>query len=277
MVDKITAQLSGVEETLFIPLAARARETGRKRPLLHDPRAVELVTSIDFPVEKYSRGWGSVIMVLRTAVFDTWVRSFLERHPHGTVVEIGTGLNTRFDRVDNGTVHWFDLDLPDTIALRRRFFTDSDRRHTLAASVLDEEWMDQVAASPGPYFFVAEGVLVYLPEDDVRRTLDRIAHRFPGSSVALDSYGHRMMSLQHRRAEAGDVDASWGWACDDPATLQSTGLRLVESTTIARPPRKMRRGLPLGYRIVLPLVHPLLRFIGAFQVSLFNAPDTRAV
>jgi O-methyltransferase involved in polyketide biosynthesis len=271
MTDKIAARLSGVEETLFIPLAARARETGKKHPLLHDPKAVELVASIDFPIDKYDRGRNSAIVVLRTAVFDTWVRSFLQEHPHGTVVEIGTGLNTRFDRVDNGTVHWFDLDLPETIALRRRFFTDTDRRRTLAASVLDHEWMDQVAASPGPYFFVAEGVLVYLPENNVQHTLSRIVDRFPGSHVALDTYGRRVTRYQHRRAEAGDVGARWEWTCDDPAALRATGLRLVESTTVARPPRQLRRRLPPTYRLGLPLLHVLMQLTGTFRVTLFHA------
>ncbi|GAA4387888.1 class I SAM-dependent methyltransferase [Tsukamurella soli] len=270
MADKITAQLGGAEETLFIPLAARARETGKRHPLLSDPRAVELVQSIDLPVGKYDRGRGSVVMVLRTALFDAWVRSFLDTHPHGTVVEIGTGLNTRFDRVDNGTVHWFDLDLPDTIALRRRFFADTDRRHSLAASVLDDDWMDRVATSPGPYLFVAEAVLVYLPEDDVRRTLTRIAHRFPDAGIALDTYSRRMMRMQHNRVEAAGLDARWGWACDDPRALESLGLRLVESTTIARPPQPLRRRLPLGYRITLPLLHQFLLRIGAFRVALLH-------
>jgi O-methyltransferase involved in polyketide biosynthesis len=48
-------------------------------------------------------------------------------------VELGTGLNTRFERVDNGTVHWIDLDLPDTIALRRRYFADTERRQMVGA------------------------------------------------------------------------------------------------------------------------------------------------
>ncbi|MEU0506740.1 class I SAM-dependent methyltransferase [Nocardia sp. NPDC005998] len=272
MTDKIPTRLGNVQETLFIPLAARARETRKKHPVLRDPKAVELVESIDFPREKYERSWGSVIMVLRTAVFDTWIRSFLQQHPHGTVVEIGTGLNTRFDRVDNGTVHWFDLDLPDTIALRRHFFTDTERRSTLAASVLDEDWMDQVADSPGPYFFVAEGVLVYLPEDEVHRTLTRLAHRFPDSSIALDTYGHRMMRHQHQRAEKGDVTAHWQWACDDPTTLESLGLRVLESTTVARPPQPFHSQLPLTYRALLPVLHRFMDRNDAFRLTLFQTP-----
>jgi len=151
---KEQAQLGAVQETLFIPLAARARESRRKRPVLRDPKAAELIASIDFDAAKYDSGFGGPVMVLRTAIYDFWVRQFLAEHPAGTVVELGTGLNTRFDRVDNGQVHWIDLDLPDAIELRGRFFTDTSRRRMVASSVLSEEWLPAVAGSPGPYFFV---------------------------------------------------------------------------------------------------------------------------
>ena len=274
MTDKISAQLGPVQETLFIPLSARAHETGKKRPLLRDPKAVELIESIDFPADKYGHGWGSAIMVLRTAIFDVWVRRFLAEHPQGTVVEIGTGLNTRFERVDNGTAHWFDLDLPDTIELRRRFFTDTDRRRMLSASVLDEDWMTQVSESPGPYFFAIEGVLVYFAEQDVLHTLERIAQRFPDSMAAFDTYGQKMLRMQHRRAETGDIDARWDWSCDDPAALESQGLTIAESTTVARPPQEMRQELPLPYRILLPALDAFMRRNNAFRLTLFRTPPS---
>jgi hypothetical protein len=149
--DRLQARLGAVQETLFIPLAARARETRRKRPVLRDPKAVEMVESIDYDTAKYGRGAGGSVTVLRTAIFDMWVRAFLAGNPAGTVVEIGTGLNTRFERVDNGVLRWIDLDLPDTIGLRRSFFSDTGRRRMVAASVLDETWLPIVRESPGPY------------------------------------------------------------------------------------------------------------------------------
>ena len=121
MADPQQVKLGAVQETLFIPLAARARETRKRRPMLRDPKAVQMVESIDFDTAKYGRGTGGLVTLLRTATFDVWVRDFLSRNPDGTVVEIGTGLNTRFERVDNGAVHWIDLDLPDTIELRRQY------------------------------------------------------------------------------------------------------------------------------------------------------------
>ena len=124
MPDKTQVELGQVQQTLFFPLLARARETESKRPLLNDPKAVELVREIGFDQATF-RSLMRFIVVIRTMIFDWWIRQFLADHPNGTVVELGTGLNTRFERTDNGSVHWIDLDLPDTIELRRRFFADT--------------------------------------------------------------------------------------------------------------------------------------------------------
>ena len=168
MAAKQSIQLGTVQETLLVPLYARAVDSRRKRPILNDRKAVEMVESIDWDFQRFNQKWRIAAATLRTAIFDVPVRDFLSRHPEGTVVEIGAGLNTRFERLDNGAMHWFDLDLPDSIELRKKFFTDSERRTTLTASVLDPGWMDAVRQSPGPYFFVAEAVLIYLTEQQVK-------------------------------------------------------------------------------------------------------------
>ncbi|MEM8504361.1 MAG: class I SAM-dependent methyltransferase [Cyanobacteria bacterium P01_D01_bin.1] len=76
---------------------------------------------------------------IRTRLFDQDVQSFLSEYPTGTVVETGCGLNTRFERLDNGQAQWFDLDLPDSLALRRQFFQDQPRRTMLEASILETD------------------------------------------------------------------------------------------------------------------------------------------
>jgi O-methyltransferase involved in polyketide biosynthesis len=266
MADKVKARLGAVQETLFIPLAARARETRKRHPVLRDPKAAEIVASVDFDEAKYGRGCGGVVTVLRTAIFDSWVSAFLAEHPAGTVVEIGTGLNTRFDRVDNGQVHWIDLDLPDTIELRRRFFADSGRRRMVAASVLDEDWLPVVQASPGPYFFAAEGVLPYLAQ--APQVIARIAERFPRALLALDTYSHRMLEQQHRMAARKQI-ARWAWACDDPRSLESLGLEVVEAAAVTRPPGALSAWLPRPYRYLLP---PASRIMGdVAAVTLFRS------
>ena len=260
-------ELGKVQQTLFFPLLARARETESRRPLLRDPKAVEVVSTVDFHLGTY-RTPLRFLMVIRAMVLDWWIRQFLAEHPAGTVVELGTGLNTRFERTDNGSVHWIDLDLPDTIELRRRFFADTGRRRMLAASLLDDDWLTEVEALPGPYFFVADGVLPYLTEDEVTGTLARLAARFPGSKLAFDSYPQVALEWEHKLAAKRDI-AFWQWSCDDPRTLERFGLRLLESATSTRPPAGVVAGLPARYRFLLPLADPILGRGG--RLSLFQA------
>lgn len=268
MSHKHEVHLGDVQETLFITLAGRADQAKRRKPLLDDPMAVRIVESVDYDTRKYG-DWGDWITVVRTLTFDTWVRGFLTDHPHGTVVELGCGLNTRFERVDNGTVHWFDIDLPDTIELRSKFFSDNDRRTTIAASALDTDFHDAVAAAPGPYCFVAEGVFVYLPEDKVRAMLRRLGTRFPGALIGFDSYRPKMMRFQNNTAQKRNMPARWAWATDDPRSFTAQGLEIIDMGATTRPPAVVRSRLPIHYRLALRLLDVLLQ--GGGDLTLFRA------
>jgi O-methyltransferase involved in polyketide biosynthesis len=273
MTEKHQVSLGEVQETLLIPLYGRAVETGKPRPILRDPRAVEMVEAIDYDFARFDGGPSLLGTVLRTALIDTWVDTFLAEHPAGTVVEIGAGLNTRFERLDNGQLRWIDLDLPDSMALRRRFFTETDRRAMLVGSVLDEDWVAAVKASPGPYFFVAEAVLLYLPEPQVRRALEIIAGNFPGARLVLDTTGSWIIANQHRHDSLKKVDAKMVWACDDPRELErwGLGLRTLESRDLGQLPPALRRRLPRRLRLALPAFRVLARKRFAFyKVNLYE-------
>lgn len=263
-------ELGPVQETLLIPLYARACDAAARRSVLGDQRARELVDAIDFDFTRFSGGSlpGSVS---RTSIFDGWTARFLDEHPAGTVVELGTGLNTRFDRLDNGRVHWFDLDLPDVIALRRKFFSDSERRRMLAGSVLDTDWFDTVAASPGPYLFLSEAVLIYLSEDQVHRVLTQLRDRFPGSQIAFDTAGKKMIDNQHRNKSLAQVRGRMQWVCDEPRDLEGLGLQLLDTRTLATPQPEIAKTWPPQRRYGMALVSRLLpAMVSVYKFNLFR-------
>jgi O-methyltransferase involved in polyketide biosynthesis len=237
MPTKQSVQLGQVEETLLVPLYARAVETRRKRPILKDAKAVEMVESIDWDFERMGQRWRMMACVMRTAAFDIRVADFLRRHPDGTVVEIGCGLNTRFERLDNGRVHWFDLDLPDSIELRRRFFTDSERRTALA----------------------------------------QIARGFPGAQIAFDTGSRRAVERGNRDLAHSGLAARFAWACDDPREIEGwgIGLRLVESRTLLDALESWRSRLGAPMRGLLWMFRPLVaKLAQAYALNLFEVrPD----
>jgi O-methyltransferase involved in polyketide biosynthesis len=257
-------ELGDVQQTLYIPLLARARYTRTGGSLLHDPKAIAMVEALRPDTIRFG-GSGEMSTVLRTAMYDHWVRRFLDAHPDGTVVELGSGLNTRFERLDNGRLCWFDVDLPDTVALRRRFFEDSPRRRTIAASVLNAEWLDEVSSAPGPHFLVTEGVLVYLKPDEVHRAIRQIAERLPGAGLALDVYSAKLTRREHELAARKNF-ARWNWPCDDPAELEPLGLRLREIATFRRAPAGMT--VPWNMRTRMALLDLLAG--GLVTLALFD-------
>ena len=263
-----------------MPLYARALENRRKRPILEDPRAVEIVDSIEWDFRRFAQRRRVVGCSLRSAMFDVFVRDFLRGHPEGTVVEIGAGLNTRFERLDNGRVHWYDLDLPDMVALRRQFFADSERRTTLAASVLDPGWIETVGRSPGPHFLVAETVLVYLEEAQVKAALAQIASGLPQARIALDTVGRRAVDDGNRDFVRRRMSARFAWVCEDPVEIQdwNIGLRLVESRTVADVPDSLRPRLSPLLRTSLWLLGRLVpKLMKVYQIGVLAGRPATAI
>ena len=185
--------LSGVAETLLIPLYIRAMESQRPDAIIKDEKAVALVRQMDFDPSRIlakvdEESW--VAAVLRNREFDRHARGFLARWPEAVVVHIGCGLDARFERVDNDKVEWYDLDLPEVIELRRKLIGDEGaRQHFLACSVLDNAWLDTVSAHrPRSFLFLAEGVFMYFEEAQVKSLVLTLRERFPGAELVFDAF-----------------------------------------------------------------------------------------
>ena len=214
-----SSTLSGVSETLLIPLCYRAIETQRPDALIKDEKAVELVKQLrsDGPI-RYDSDWikqtpmaeaYKVMRIMLTREMDRYARDFLSRHPQAVVVHIGCGFDSRFDRVDNGRVEWYDLDLPEVIDLRRKFIGgEGGRYHLLGCSVLEDAWLPHLrqasgmaprqqeaawlepveAHRPRPFLFLAEGVFMYFTEAQVKSLVLMLREHFPGAELVFDGW-----------------------------------------------------------------------------------------
>ena len=198
---KVTAtSLKDASETLLIPVYVRAMESQRLDAMIKDEKAAALVTKmmaddsigIDFSQVKQVK-LNELLNTMRmifTREFDRYTRDFLNRHAGAVVVHIGCGLDTRFEREDNGKVEWYDLDLPDVIELRRKLFGDEgDRHQLLGCSVLEETWLEAVEAhSARRFLFLAETVFVYFNEEQVKSLVLMLRDHFPGAELVFDGW-----------------------------------------------------------------------------------------
>lgn len=199
---------SRVAETLFIPLYHRAQEAKREDAIIRDERAAPLVeraASLGYDFEPVRRiqtmEANKVARFMLTRTMDRYTRDFLKCHPRAAVVHIGCGLDTRFDRVDDGLVDWYDLDLPDVIALRRQLVGgESERYHLIESSAFDDAWFDSVDATGGrAVLFLAENVFVYFGEEEVRALVLKLCDRFPGAELVFDGWTPFFIWLGNRQ------------------------------------------------------------------------------
>ena len=215
-----SVELKGVVETLMIPLWARALAT-QQQGLIDDPAAVDLVKRLeyDFEAKLGHARWLASFSVVRARRFDEAVRDFIDKYPDGAVVELGCGLDTRWERCDGQRVDWFDLDLDAAIALRRRYFRDGERRKMIAAPLQDAGWHDRVGPRDRPFLFVSEGVLLYLEPDEVAEFISSVSRSFPASSILLDTIGTGTINRQDSHPLMRNYEARFRWAVDDVSTL----------------------------------------------------------
>lgn len=266
-------ELKGPAETLLVPLWARAEESGQPDPILVDRRAVEIVDSMPYDFDRFRQSaTGHVSYCIRTYVISQWVRRFLEEHPEGTVVDIGAGLDTRFERLDNGQVRWFDLDLPEVIRLRRQFFQETDRRRFISSSVLEPGWQEEVKAlSSSAAMFLAEGVPVYFEESQVKHLFSMLADHFPGSTLAFDSLTPYLVRYCNRRDAISHTTGQLRWGVANVRNIENWDrrYRLEQSVVFAETPelRKFYKRLPLGIRLSHLLWPPLRR---SYRVNLLR-------
>ncbi len=257
--ERSSLALGPVARTLLIPLWARAAETRKRRPIVRDARALEICDRIDYDFGTFRHAYGTQLgCVLRGLLYDRWVADFISRNNGGTVVELGAGLGTRFERIDDGRAHWIDVDLPDVIALRRQHFESSARRTFLAASVLDPSWPQRVRrAAPGPYYFVSEGMLMYLAESDVRALLTRLADAFGPCEIALDSIAS--MIVRHQKLHDSMkhmMDAPFRWGIDDVHDVErwDRRLRVREVATLPDVARQFPDRIGARHRVAAEVV-----------------------
>jgi O-methyltransferase involved in polyketide biosynthesis len=181
--------LKGAAQSLLVTLSSRAFESSQKTPILRDDKAVQLLATLEYDAAPLAQSrLYHTIICLRTRRFDLVVAEFLRAHPDGVVVNLGCGLDTRFERVDNGRAHWIEIDLPEVIELRGKLLHENARRRFIPCSITDLSWLAAVEeVRDRPVFFFAEGVFMFLETPDVQRIIVEIATRFPGSGLLFDA------------------------------------------------------------------------------------------
>lgn len=226
--------MNNVNRTLYIPLYGKAR-VSRQGILLSDPTAERIWDSEGFELHgKAKSKWLCYYMGMRSAVFDRWLSSELERYPDAVVLGIGCGLDSRILRVGSGGHQWYDVDFPDVISERKKYFSESDEYHMLGADARETDWIE---ALPGGrrLILVMEGVSMYMENERLRELLSALGRHFAGMSALIDCYTVFAAKASKYRNPINEVGVTTLYGVDDPKWLGVDELRFVRERELTPP------------------------------------------
>lgn len=244
---KINPLLTGSAETMLQSFYARAKYSRKKNAKFYDAKAIELVGKIDYDFSKAEKdSTMSNGVIARTIVFDELVKDFINKNPDCTVVNIACGLDTRFYRMDNGRIIWYNVDLPETIEVRDAIYHESGRVSTIGISATDPAWADKVTKR-GKMLFIIEGLSMYLTSDENAQMLSIIRDKFDNATVLMECLAKKWVNKEHTEKSIQDTGAKFVFGADtfDDLGKAADGFRCIKNDDIIR-----------GMTEIMPILKP---------------------
>jgi O-methyltransferase involved in polyketide biosynthesis len=242
--------LTKEQETLLIPLFSKAQDN----PIIQDEKACEVLQHLEYDFQQLKVPEKTAVMMrMRAKQFDIYAREFIAAHPDALILHLGCGLDSRCLRVPADDAIWFDLDLPDVIALRRKFYSESDKYRMIASSVTDLTWLDQDFPQGRSVLVIAEGLFMYVHEVELRALVACLHQKFPGCSLVFDAFSKMTADRVQAHPSLNKTGAAIHWGIDDPHELEpwAGNIRFKEEWFFSQSPDI--KLLPPFYRIMYRL------------------------
>ena len=192
---------------MLITLWAKAEERNYKQPFLTDTKAQEIISQIDYDFSKFKKSkFSQAGVCLRASLFDKETSSFLAQHPDAIVIQLGAGLDARYERLGCPSVtHWYDLDLPEAINLRKKFFQENEQHSFIPLSLFDTQWIETVKAHQKPILILIEGVLMYFDRNDVKTFFKTLCKELDEATILFDMLAYSLVGHAKNHDSLGSM------------------------------------------------------------------------
>jgi O-methyltransferase involved in polyketide biosynthesis len=251
------SDLTPVEQTAFVTQYARAVDSRWPRPILGDTLAAEIVAKIDYDFDSLGVPTSAIRQTaLRAKMLDDRARQFISEYPDAVIVDLGAGLGTAMQRITPPiTVDWYSVDLPNVTALRDELVPADDHAHSVAASLADDAWTDQIPPDR-PTMLIADGLLAFVSEPLIVNLFRHIPDHFRSGEIAINDYGRvSRLNIAAMKVVFSAVGTQWNYRGFSDAHVPeswSPKLRLVEETSLSHAPEIDL--YPMGARVTTRLM-----------------------
>lgn len=220
--------MNNVNKTLYIPLYGKAF-VSKKGIILKDTKAEEMWETEKFELKGKSKSkWLAYYMGMRSAVFDEWLRTQMDADKDAIVIHIGCGMDSRIERVGTRNHNWYDVDFPEVIAERKRYYKENDEYHMIESDVRKNDWLKAIPKVENA-IIVMEGVSMYFKPEELQQLLVDLKNNFNQLHILMDCYTEFAAKASKYKNPINDVGVTMVYGIDNPADLEEgTGIEFVE-------------------------------------------------
>ena len=200
---ELNININDISETAFLTLQCHAIDAGSRSPILNDISSIKTLNVLKDYFSKSDSALHKKLFenkvkrnlvthtVLRAKKYDSYIIKYLNKFPNATVVNIGCGLDNRFERINNGNVSFFDLDLPDIMNIKKQIFQERENYYQISKSVFEFDWIDKIDSEH--IILVAEGVFMYCVEQDVKKLFLNLQKKFNNPEIVFEVFNSKWL------------------------------------------------------------------------------------
>ena len=248
-------KLDNVSETMLITLYMRATDAKSEKPILNDKKSQEIISQINYDFSKFKHAWASYYGVLsRAKMMDNEVKKFMKKYPDCVIVSIGCGLDTRFLRIDNGKIRWYNLDLPEVIEKRKLFFEPNERVTDIAKSAFNSTWTKDIKLEGKKLLIISEGVLMYFEEQKIKQFLEILTDNFDSFEAQFDLLYKGTVKMNQKHDTIKNMNADFKWGVKDGSEIVKLNPKLKQ-TGLINLTDEMKHHLPGWKKLFVPLFY----------------------
>jgi len=257
-------KLDNVSETMLITLYMRATDAKSEKPILNDKKSEEIISQINYDFSKFKHAWASYYGVLsRAKMMDNEVKKFMKKYPDCVIVSIGCGLDTRFLRIDNGKIRWYNLDLPEVIEKRKLFFEPNERVTDIAKSAFDSTWPKDIKLEGKKLLIISEGVLMYFEEQKIKQFLEILTDNFDSFEAQFDLLYKGTVKMNQKHDTIKNMNADFKWGVKDGSEVVKLNPKLKQ-TRLINFTDEMKLHLPGWKKLLIPLFYIVNNRLGIY-------------
>ncbi len=227
--------MDSVNKTLYIPLYGKSF-VSKRGIILKDAKAEEIWAAEGFSLKgKAASKWLAYYMGMRSAVFDRWVAEKMEVLPGAVVLHLGCGMDSRVLRAGDGKHLWFDVDFPEVITQRKRYYTESENYKMIASDVRRPAWLTDIPGNTA--IVVMEGISMYLKSEELKAVLKNLCAHFEVVHLLMDCYTTFAAKASKYKNPINEVGVTQVYGLDDPTVLNGEKISFCKAHEIT--PREL--------------------------------------